>query len=170
MEESAVAGFDEDDEVEDFEDEEDEDEEAPKGGAAGTSVSDVQAEKTSDKLVASDVGEEAVADAGVRQRVAARVEALKARYTRRMSLFELTGIIAESFNLLCRGRLPLVADPADPRLDSELRVVLQEIREGACPIVVEKNGEHLAPQDFDRECLEFHLDYVADLWRMQGRI
>ncbi|WZD65946.1 RNA polymerase subunit Rpo19 [Bovine papular stomatitis virus] len=171
MEESAVAGFvdDEDeDEIEEYEEEEDEEDE-PAEGAAGTSVSDVTPSAT-EKLVASEVPEDAAVETNARQRVTARVEELKARYTRRMSLFELTGIVAESFNLLCRGRLPLVADPADPALDNELKVVVREIEENVCPIVIEKNGEFLSTQDFDPECLRYHLEYMTDLWKSQGRM
>ncbi|WZD65818.1 RNA polymerase subunit Rpo19 [Bovine papular stomatitis virus] len=171
MEESVVAGFadeEDEDELEDYEDEEDEEE--PAEGAAGTSVSDVTPSAT-EKLVASEVPEDAAAvETNARQRVTARVEELKARYTRRMSLFELTGIVAESFNLLCRGRLPLVADPTDPALDNELKVVVREIEENVCPIVIEKNGEFLSTQDFDPECLRYHLEYMTDLWKSQGRM
>ncbi|ADC53852.1 RNA polymerase subunit Rpo19 [Pseudocowpox virus] len=172
MEESVNVEYaDEDeDEIEEYEEEEEEEEEESAEGAAGSSVSDVAISAT-EKLVASEVPEDAVAaDTNVRQRVTARVEELKARYTRRMSLFELTGIVAESFNLLCRGRLPLVADAADPALDSELKVVVRELEEGVCPIVIEKNGEFLAPGDFDPECLKYHLNYMTDLWKSQGRM
>ncbi|AIZ77332.1 putative RNA polymerase subunit RPO19 [Parapoxvirus red deer/HL953] len=172
MDESVAAGFveDDDDEIEEYEEEdEDEDEELPEG-AEGTSVSDVTPSAT-DKLVASEVPEDAaVVETNLRQRVTARIEALKARYTRRMSLFELTGIVAESFNLLCRGRLPLVADAADPALDNELKVVVAEIEQGVCPVVIEKNGEFLSTRDFDPECLRFHLEYMVNLWKSQGRM
>ncbi|ASC55560.1 RNA polymerase subunit RPO19-like protein [Seal parapoxvirus] len=171
MEESVIAGFADDDdeeEIEDFEDDDDDEEAAE--GTAGTSVSDVAASAL-EKLVASEVPEDAAAvETNLRQRVTARIEDLKLRYTRRMSLFELTGIVAESFNLLCRGRLPLVADSTDSALDSELKVVVRELDEGVCPIVVEKNGEFLSPRDFDQECLRFHLDYMTNLWKKQGRL
>ncbi|AYM26022.1 RNA-polymerase subunit RPO19 [Orf virus] len=173
MEESvAVEYADEDeDEIEEEYEEEDEDEEEESAeGAADSSVSDV-ALSAAEKLVASEVPDDAAAaDTNVRQRVTARVEELKARYTRRMSLFELTGIVAESFNLLCRGRLPLVADAADPALNNELKVVVRELEEGVCPIVIEKNGEFLSPGDFDPECLRYHLTYMTDLWKSQGRM
>ncbi|ADY76859.1 PP225 [Orf virus] len=172
MEESvAVEYADEDeDEIEEYEEEDEDEEEESAEGAADSSVSDV-ALSAAEKLVASEVPDDAAAtDTNVRQRVTARVEELKARYTRRMSLFELTGIVAESFNLLCRGRLPLVADAADPALDNELKVVVRELEEGVCPIVIEKNGEFLSPGDFDPECLRYHLTYMTDLWKSQGRM
>ncbi|CCD83276.1 DNA-dependent RNA polymerase subunit rpo19 [Squirrelpox virus] len=104
------------------------------------------------------------------KQVSARVEALKRRYTRRISLFELTGILAESYNLLQRGRIPLVQDLSDETLRQRLlHVVVREIEEGTCPIVVEKNGEMLSVRDFDQAGLRHHLDFVIKIWKQQHR-
>ncbi|AXN56182.1 DNA-dependent RNA polymerase subunit rpo19 [Vaccinia virus] len=96
--------------------------------------------------------------------------ALKRRYTRRISLFEIAGIIAESYNLLQRGRLPLVSEFSDETMKQNmLHVIIQEIEEGSCPIVIEKNGELLSVNDFDKDGLKFHLDYIIKIWKLQKR-
>nr|WGO01987.1 DNA-dependent RNA polymerase subunit RPO19 [Vaccinia virus]WGO02215.1 DNA-dependent RNA polymerase subunit RPO19 [Vaccinia virus]WGO02444.1 DNA-dependent RNA polymerase subunit RPO19 [Vaccinia virus]WOG35521.1 DNA-dependent RNA polymerase subunit RPO19 [Vaccinia virus]WOG35749.1 DNA-dependent RNA polymerase subunit RPO19 [Vaccinia virus] len=98
------------------------------------------------------------------------ISALKRRYTRRISLFEIAGIIAESYNLLQRGRLPLVSEFSDETMKQNmLHVIIQEIEEGFCPIVIEKNGELLSVNDFDKDGLKFHLDYIIKIWKLQKR-
>ncbi|AOP31602.1 RNA polymerase [Skunkpox virus] len=98
------------------------------------------------------------------------ISALKRRYTRRISLFEIAGIIAESYNLLQRGRLPLVSTFSDETMKQNmLHVIIQEIEEGSCPIIIEKNGELLSVNDFDKNGLIFHLDYIIKIWKLQQR-
>ncbi|QED21239.1 DNA-dependent RNA polymerase subunit RPO19 [Borealpox virus] len=98
------------------------------------------------------------------------ISALKRRYTRRISLFEIAGIIAESYNLLQRGRLPLVSEFSNETMKQNmLHVIIQEIEEGSCPIVIEKNGELLSVNDFDKDGLKFHLDYIIKIWKLQKR-
>ncbi len=99
-----------------------------------------------------------------------RVSAMKRRYTRRISLFEITGIIAESFNLLQRGRLPLVKNISNETFKEKiLHIVVREIQEGTCPIVIEKNGELLSINDFDGKGVRYHLDYIINIWKQQNR-
>ncbi|QAV40153.1 m94r [Myxoma virus] len=99
-----------------------------------------------------------------------KISDIKKRYTRRISLFEVTGIVAESYNLLQRGRLPLLMDLSNDTLDDNiLNVVIKEIEEETCPIVIEKNGELLSVTDFDKKGLMMHLKYVTTIWKNQGR-
>ncbi|AAR07452.1 96R [Yaba monkey tumor virus] len=99
-----------------------------------------------------------------------KIMAIKKRYTRRISLFEITGIIAESYNLLQRGRLPLISNLTDETVDKNmLHVVISEINEGTCPIIIEKNGELLSINDFDKTGIKSHLDYIINIWKQQGR-
>ncbi|QGN68103.1 DNA-dependent RNA polymerase 19 kD subunit [Equine molluscum contagiosum-like virus] len=104
------------------------------------------------------------------RQISERIADIKRRYTRRISLFELTGILCESFNLLQRGRLPLVSDLSDETFREQiLHVVVREIEEGTCPVVIQKNGELLSVNDFDPTGLRYHLDYVIDIWKQQRR-
>ncbi|ADT91124.1 DNA-dependent RNA polymerase subunit RPO19 [Cotia virus SPAn232] len=98
------------------------------------------------------------------------ISLIKKRYTRRISLFEITGIIAESYNLLQRGRMPLVSDLSDETLKQNiLHVLIKEIEEGVCPIVIEKNGELLSIKDFDNIGLSKHINYIINIWKKQNR-
>ncbi|QDJ95097.1 RNA polymerase subunit RPO19 [Hypsugopox virus] len=102
--------------------------------------------------------------------ISAKILALKKRYTRRISLFEITGIIAESYNTLQRGRLPLVQNLSDETLKQKmLHIIIQEIKEGTCPIIIEKNGELLSTNDFDKNGVDIHLDYIINIWKLQNR-
>uniref|UniRef100_A0AAU7E1T3 DNA-directed RNA polymerase 19 kDa subunit n=1 Tax=Rousettus bat poxvirus TaxID=3141933 RepID=A0AAU7E1T3_9POXV len=104
------------------------------------------------------------------RQISARITELKRRYTRRLSLYELTGIIAESFNLLQRGRIPLVSDLSDDTFKRNLlHVLVQEIEEGTCPVIIQKNGALLSVRDFDQDALRYHLDYIVAIWKQQRR-
>lgn len=104
------------------------------------------------------------------RQASSRITELKRRYTRRMSLYELTGIICESYNLLQRGRLPLVHDLSDETFERNLlHVLVQEIEEGTCPVVIQKNGKLLSVSDFDQDALKYHLDYIVAIWKQQRR-
>nr|WQH58040.1 MAG: MC108R [Molluscum contagiosum virus] len=104
------------------------------------------------------------------RQISERITDIKRRYTRRISLFEITGILCESFNLLQRGRLPLVSDLSDETFREEiLHVVVREIEEGTCPVVIQKNGELLSVTDFDATGLRYHLDYIISIWKQQHR-
>ncbi|AUL80572.1 DNA-dependent RNA polymerase subunit rpo19 [Vaccinia virus] len=48
-----------------------------------------------------------------------------------------------------------------------LHVIIQELEEGSCPIVIEKTGELLSVNDFDKDGLKFHLDYINNIWKLQ---
>ncbi|QHG62655.1 RNA polymerase subunit RPO19 [Cetacean poxvirus 1] len=102
--------------------------------------------------------------------VSFRISNIKKRYTRRISLIEITGIIAESYNLLQRGRLPLVSNLSNDVLkENMLRIIVREIEEGTCPVVIEKNGEILSVKDFDQTGLQYHLNYIINIWKQQKR-
>ncbi|ASK51302.1 RNA polymerase subunit (RPO19) [Eptesipox virus] len=102
--------------------------------------------------------------------ISAKISALKRRYTRRISLIEITGIIAESFNLLQRGRLPLVQNLSNDTLKQKmLHIIIQEIKEGTCPIIIEKNGELLSINDFDKKGIDTHIEYITNIWKLQNR-
>lgn len=104
------------------------------------------------------------------RQISERIAELKRRYTRRMSLFELTGIISESYNLLQRGRMPLVHNLSDETFTRNLlHVLVQEIEEGTCPVVIQKNGKLLSVKDFDPSALRYHLDYITAIWKQQRR-
>ncbi|ABQ43571.1 RNA polymerase subunit rpo19 [Tanapox virus] len=104
------------------------------------------------------------------KQLSSKIITIKKRYTRRISLFEITGIIAESYNLLQRGRLPLVSNLTDETIKQNmLHVVIDEIKEGTCPIIIEKNGELLSINDFDKIGIKTHLDYIINIWKQQGR-
>ncbi|QHR82636.1 DNA-dependent RNA polymerase subunit RPO19 [Brazilian porcupinepox virus 1] len=95
---------------------------------------------------------------------------IKKRYTRRISLFEITGILAESYNLLQRGRLPLINDLSDETMKQNiLHILIKEINEGTCPIIIEKNGELLSVSDFDKIGLSRHINYIINIWKKQNR-
>ncbi|ANS71183.1 RNA polymerase [Pteropox virus] len=99
-----------------------------------------------------------------------KISLIKKRYTRRMSLFELTGILAESINLLQRGRLPLVEGLSGSTLQKNLlQVAIQEIRDKTCPVIIKKNGEYLSVNDFDESALEHHLTFITKIWKQQNR-
>nr|WGO62722.1 DNA-directed RNA polymerase 19 kDa subunit [Wadden Sea poxvirus] len=102
--------------------------------------------------------------------VASYISSIKKRYTRRVSLFEITGILAESYNLLQRGRLPLLSNFTELTFnDNILHIVIKEIKEGTCPIIIEKNGELLSINDFDDTGLDYHLNYIINIWKQQHR-
>ncbi|ATI21041.1 RNA polymerase [Western grey kangaroopox virus] len=99
-----------------------------------------------------------------------RIQEVKRRYTRRVSILEVTGILCESYNLLQRGRIPLLKDLSEETFSrSIIEVMLQEIEEGTCPIVIQKNGELLSISDFDARGVKYHLDYIKAIWRQQKR-
>ncbi|QQG31583.1 RNA polymerase subunit RPO19 [Swinepox virus] len=103
--------------------------------------------------------------------ISTKISAIKRRYTRRISLFEVVGIIAESYNLLQRGRLPLILDLSDETMmkNNIIRITIKEIKDDTCPIIIEKNGELLSTSDFDRNGLMYHLDYIIRIWKKQNR-
>ncbi|AOP31813.1 RNA polymerase [Volepox virus] len=124
--------------------------------------------KSSYKIV--DSASTHIEDTHYNKHIGNHISALKRRYTRRISLFEIAGIIAESYNLLQRGRLPLVSEFSDKTMKQNmLHVIIQEIKEGSCPIIIEKNGELLSVNDFDKDGLKFHLDYIIKIWKLQQR-
>nr|WIK87547.1 RNA polymerase subunit RPO19 [Oriental turtle dovepox virus] len=100
-----------------------------------------------------------------------RIKAIKQRYTRRISLFEITGILSESYNLLQRGRIPLLNDLTEETFkDSIINIMFKEIEQGNCPIVIQKNGELLSLTDFDKKGVQYHLDYIKTIWRNQRKL
>ncbi|UKB77164.1 major core protein 4b [Lumpy skin disease virus] len=150
-----------------FEEEEEEEEES-------LETSDVPSLKQSNYKVGSsisinieDTNQQNITNASL---ISSKISAIKKRYTRRVSLFEITGIIAESYNLLQRGRMPLVLNLSDDTMKQKiLHIVIEEIKEGTCPIIIEKNGELLSVTDFDKKGLYNHLDYIINIWKKQNR-
>ncbi|AAN02821.1 RNA polymerase subunit [Lumpy skin disease virus] len=149
-----------------FEEEEEEEE--------SLETSDVPSLKQSNYKVGSsisinieDTNQQNITNASI---ISSKISAIKKRYTRRISLFEITGIIAESYNLLQRGRMPLVLNLSDDTMKQKiLHIVIEEIKEGTCPIIIEKNGELLSVTDFDKKGLYNHLDYIINIWKKQNR-
>lgn len=100
-----------------------------------------------------------------------RIKTIKQRYTRRISIFEITGILCESFNLLQRGRIPLLNNLSDDTFkDSLIKAMFDEIEQGNCPIVIKKNGELLSLNDFDKKGVEYHLNYIKSIWKTQHKL
>ncbi|ABJ09017.1 RNA polymerase subunit RPO19 [Nile crocodilepox virus] len=105
------------------------------------------------------------------ENVSEKILEIKRNYTRRISLLELTGILAESYNLLQRGRLPLVNDLSEATFrKSLLQIFIQEIEEDNCPVVVCKNGRLMSLKDFDPDGVRYHLDYIKSLWKQQRKL
>ncbi|AKJ93753.1 RNA polymerase (RPO19) [Raccoonpox virus] len=151
----------ESEELTEYEDDEEE-EESPE-------ASDIDP-KSSYKVVDSASTHIEGAHSNLNKHIGNHISALKRRYTRRISLFEIAGIIAESYNLLQRGRLPLLSEFSDETMKQNmLHVIIKEIEEGSCPIIIEKNGELLSVNDFDKNGLKFHLEYIINIWKLQQR-
>ncbi|AOP31385.1 RNA polymerase [Raccoonpox virus] len=151
----------ESEELTEYEDDEEE-EESPE-------ASDIDP-KSSYKVVDSASTHIEDAHSNLNKHIGNHISALKRRYTRRISLFEIAGIIAESYNLLQRGRLPLLSEFSDETMKQNmLHVIIKEIEEGSCPIIIEKNGELLSVNDFDKNGLKFHLEYIINIWKLQQR-
>ncbi|AWU47139.1 RNA polymerase [Sea otter poxvirus] len=131
-------------------------------------ASDILTDKCSIKVESSDIVD--IQSVASPQDCGQRMIDIKRRYTRRMSLIELTGIIAESVNSIQRGRIPLVTNlSSNTARENLLHVVVREIEEGNCPIVVKKNGEYLSTADFDESALHHHLSYITKIWKQQSR-
>lgn len=48
--------------------------------------------------------------------------------------------------------MPLVLNLSDDTMKQKiLHIVIEEIKEGTCPIIIEKNGELLSVTDFDKK-------------------
>ncbi|QRY18976.1 ORF-106 [Teiidae poxvirus 1] len=100
-----------------------------------------------------------------------RIKLIKHRYTRRISLYEITGILCESYNLLQRGRIPLTDDLTEETFKNSLiDTMFKEIEQGNCPIVIQKNGELLSLNDFDKKGVKYHLEYVKSIWKDQRKL
>ncbi|ARE67724.1 SWPV1-215 [Shearwaterpox virus] len=101
-----------------------------------------------------------------------KTRTVKQRYTRRISLIEMTGILCESYNSLQRGRIPLINDISNETFKkySLVEVMFMEIEQGNCPIVIQKNGELLSLSDFDQKGVLYHLSYIKDIWKVQHKL
>ncbi|UOX38678.1 DNA-directed RNA polymerase 19 kDa subunit [Finch poxvirus] len=127
--------------------------------------------KQSDSRIESLIEEQSVQSPHPKQQ-SERMKTIKQRYTRRISLIEMTGILCESYNSLQRGRIPLLNNLSDEtfKKHSLVETMFMEIEQGNCPIVIQKNGELLSLSDFDQKGVMYHLSYIKSIWKVQHKL
>ncbi|ABI99260.1 RNA polymerase subunit RPO19 [Deerpox virus W-848-83] len=163
-----IIDYESEDDMSEYEEEEDDEDNETKSLESSDVISLKQSNYKAE--LSTNLEEEVPQPGQSSKNVNSKILAIKKRYTRRISLLEITGIIAESYNLLQRGRLPLISNLSDETMKQKiLHIVIQEIEEGTCPIIIEKNGELLSTNDFDKTGLKNHLDYIISIWKNQNR-
>ncbi|QRI42960.1 RNA polymerase subunit RPO19 [Cheloniid poxvirus 1] len=127
--------------------------------------------KQTDSRIESFIEEQSIQSPHPKQQ-SEKTRIIKQRYTRRISLIEMTGILCEDYNSLQRGRIPLLNDLSDETFKkySLVEIMFMEIEQGNCPIVIQKNGELLSLSDFDQKGVMHHLSYIKDIWKVQNKL
>jgi len=93
-------------------------------------------------------------------------------YVKRLGIYEITAILANSISTLDRGRLPLInnLDVYYFKNNSVYTVAIHEVEDRKCPISLQKGNYHMTLNDYPDEFINYRMKEIIEVLKYQHKI
>lgn len=100
------------------------------------------------------------------------VKAAVESYIKRLGIYEITAILANSISTLDRGRLPLInnLDADYFKNNSVYTVAIHEVEDRKCPISLQKGNYHMTLNDYPDEFINYRIKEIIEVLKYQHKI